>query len=170
MGITISSRSITRNSFGKENQRIFIFDYRINEALHMTDEERDLFISLMRQTRQEIEHKHDAVQNAIIVDYIGLMLNFCQRFYNRQFMTREPENSDVLMKFNNLLRNYFDENQQLSLGLPTVLYFADKLCMSSNYFGDLIKRQPEIQQAIISVSTLFKKQRTNSPVEQVLLK
>jgi AraC-like DNA-binding protein len=55
-------------------------------------------------------------------------------------MTREPENSDVLMKFNNLLRNYFDENQQLSLGLPTVQYFADKLCMSSNYFGDLIKK------------------------------
>ena len=124
----------------KKIKEYSFFDYRINEALHMTDEERDLFISLMRQTRQEIEHKHDAVQNAIIVDYIGLMLNFCQRFYNRQFMTREPENSDVLMKFNNLLRNYFDDNQQLSLGLPTVQYFADKLCMSSNYFGDLIKK------------------------------
>lgn len=124
----------------KEIKEYSFFDYRINEALHMTDEERNLFISLMRQTRKEIERKHDAVQNAIIVEYIGLMLNFCQRFYNRQFMTREPENSDVLMKFNNLLRNYFDENQQLSLGLPTVQYFADKLCMSSNYFGDLIKK------------------------------
>ena len=124
----------------KEIKEYSFFDYRINEALHMTDEERDLFISLMRQTRQEIEHKHDAVQNAIIVEYIGLMLNFCQRFYNRQFMTRKLENSDILIKFENLLRNYFDENLQLSFGLPTVQYFADKLCMSSNYFGDLIKK------------------------------
>lgn len=71
---------------------------------------------------------------------IELILNFCQRFYNRQFMTRKLENSDILIKFENLLRNYFDENLQLSFGLPTVQYFADKLCMSSNYFGDLIKK------------------------------
>ena len=68
------------------------------------------------------------------------MLNFCRRFYNRQFMTRQLENSDTLMKFDSLLRDYFEENRQLSLGLPTVQYCADKLCMSSNYFGDLVKR------------------------------
>ncbi len=116
------------------------FDYRINEALHMTDEEHDLFISLMKQIRDEIERKYDVLQNVIIVGYIELMLNFCQRFYNRQFITRKLENSDTLMKFDNLLRDYFEENRQLSLGLPTVQYCADKLCMSSNYFGDLIKK------------------------------
>lgn len=116
------------------------FDYRVNEALHMTDEEHSLFISLMRQIRDEIKKKHDAFQDAIIVGYIGLMLNFCQRFYNRQFITRKPENSDTLMKFDSLLRDYFEKNRQLSLGLPTVQYCADKLCMSSNYFGNLIKK------------------------------
>ena len=62
------------------------------------------------------------------------------RFYNRQFITRKLENSDVLMKFNTLLHDYFDEKRQLTLGLPTVQYCADKLCMSPNYFGDLIKK------------------------------
>lgn len=116
------------------------FDYRINEALHMTDEEHDVLVSLMRQIQNEIEHKRDAVQDAIIVNYIGLVLNFCQRFYNRQFLTRRLENSDTLMKFDSLLRDYFDENRQLSLGLPTVQYCAEQLCMSPNYFGDMIRK------------------------------
>lgn len=116
------------------------FDYRINEALHMTDEEHDVLVSLMRQIQTEIERKHDTVQDAILVNYIELVLNFCQRFYNRQFLTRKLENTDMLIKFEALLRSYFDENRQLSLGLPTVQYCADKLCMSANYFGDMIKK------------------------------
>ena len=106
----------------------------------MTEEEHDLFVSLMRQIRNEINRKHDMFQDAIIVEYITLMLNFCRRFYNRQFMTRKLENSDTLMRFDSLLHDYFEENRQLSLGLPTVQYCADKLCMSSNYFGDLVKK------------------------------
>lgn len=116
------------------------FDYRVNEALHMTDEEHDIFVSLMRQIRDELQNRHDQLQNAIIIGYIELVLNFCQRFYNRQFITRKLENSDILMKFNSLLRDYFEEKIQLTLGIPTVQYCADKLCMSSNYFGDMIKR------------------------------
>lgn len=116
------------------------FDYRINEALHMTDEEHDIFVSLMRQIRDELPKRHDELQNTIIVGYIELMLNFCQRFYNRQFITRKLENSDILMKFDSLLHDYFEEKIQLKLGLPTVQYCADKLCMSSNYFGDMIKK------------------------------
>ena len=116
------------------------FDYHINEALHLTDEERDVFVSLMRQIKNELANHRDAFQDRIIVEYIGLLLNYCMRFYNRQFITRKLENSDVLMKFNALLRDYFEEKRQLSLGLPTVQYCADKLCMSPNYFGDLIKK------------------------------
>lgn len=116
------------------------FDYRINEALHMTDEEHNIFVSLMRQMRDELHKRHDELQNAIIVGYIELVLNFCQRFYNRQFITRKLENSDILMKFDSLLHGYYEEKKQLQLGIPTVQYCADKLCMSSNYFGDLIKK------------------------------
>lgn len=116
------------------------FDYRVNEALHMTDEEHDILASLMRQVRDELQKRRDELQDAIIVGYIELILNFCQRFYNRQFITRKLENSDILMKFDGLLRDYYMEKRQLELGLPTVQYCADKLCMSSNYFGDLVKK------------------------------
>ena len=116
------------------------FDYRVNEALHMSDEEHDIMVSLMRQMRDELSKKPDGLQNAILVSYIELALNFCQRFYNRQFITRKIENSDILVRFDRLLRDYFEENLQLSLGLPTVQYCADKLCMSPNYFGDVIKK------------------------------
>ena len=116
------------------------FDYRVNEALHMTDEEHDIMVSLMKQIREELGKKPDKLQNAILVSYIELALNFCQRFYNRQFITRKIENSDILVRFNGLLRDYFEEKLQLTLGLPTVQYCADKLCMSPNYFGDVIKK------------------------------
>ena len=116
------------------------FDYRINEALHMTDEEHDILASLMHQMRDELGKRPDELQNAILVGYIELMLNFCQRFYNRQFVTRKIENSDILVRFDHLLRDYFEDGLQQSLGLPTVQYCADKLCMSANYFGDVIKK------------------------------
>ena len=116
------------------------FDYRVNEALHMTDEEHGILTSLMRQIRDELRKRYDELQDSIIVGYIELVLNFCQRFYNRQFITRKLDNSDMLMKFDRLLHDYFDGNMQLTLGLPTVQYCADKLCMSSNYFGDMVKR------------------------------
>ena len=116
------------------------FDYRVNEALHMTSEEHDIFVSLMRQIQDELHNRHDDFQDTIIVGYISLMLTFCQRFYNRQFLTRRLENTDILMRFHTLLQEYFEHKLQYSLGIPTVQYCADRLCMSSNYFGDLIKR------------------------------
>jgi AraC-like DNA-binding protein len=124
----------------KNIEQYTFFDYRVHEALHMTDEEHDIFVSLMQQIRNELQKPHDELQNAILIAYIELVLNFCQRFYNRQFTTRKLENSDILMKFNNLLNDYYEKNTQLTLGLPTVQYCADKLCMSSNYFGDVIKK------------------------------
>lgn len=116
------------------------FDYRVNEALHMTDEEHEILSSLMRRLRDELQKKHDEVQDSIIVGYIELVLNFCRRFYNRQFITRRLENSDILMKFDGLLRDYYEKKLQTTHGIPTVQYCAEKLCMSSNYFGDVIKK------------------------------
>lgn len=116
------------------------FDYRVNEALHMTDEEHNILSLLMRQIQEELQNKHDRQQDSIIIGYIELVLNFCQRFYNRQFITRELENSDILMKFDNLLRDYYEKKLQTTLGIPTVQYCADKLCLSPNYFGDVIRK------------------------------
>ncbi|MCB6970569.1 MULTISPECIES: helix-turn-helix domain-containing protein [Butyricimonas] len=124
----------------KTIKKYSFFDYRVNEALHMTNEEHDTLVALMRQIRDELQKQHDEIQDKIIVGYIELMLNFCLRFYNRQFITRKLDNSDILMNFNTLLSAYYEQELQLSLGLPTVQYCADKLCMSANYFGDLIRK------------------------------
>ena len=136
------------------------FDYRVNEALHMTDEEHTILVSLMRQIREELGKKPDGLQDAILVGYIELALNFCQRFYNRQFVTRRIENSDILVRFDRLLRSYFEDKLQLTLGLPTVQYCADKLCMSPNYFGDVIKKRLATRQAAIYASLSFSLPKT----------
>lgn len=116
------------------------FDYRVNEALHLMDEEYDIFVSLFQQIKYELENRHDAFQNRILTEYISLLLDYCMRFYDRQFVTRKLDNIDILKRFNALLNNYFDQKRQLSDGLPSVQYCADRLCLSTNYFGDLIKK------------------------------
>lgn len=125
----------------EKNIRNFsFFDYQVNEALHMSEEERNVIVSLMRLIQAEIENATDSLQKHILIGYIDAMLNYCQRFYNRQFRMRKVENSDILMRFNTFLTEYFDTELQLDNGLPGVQYFADKLSMSPNYFSDLIKR------------------------------
>lgn len=116
------------------------FSYQVNEALHMTHEERETIISLMRQIRDELKNPADSHQREILVHYIGLILNFCLRFYERQFNTRKVENNNVLARFEHILHNYFESEKQLSDGLPTVQWCAEQLFMSPKYFSDLVKR------------------------------
>ncbi len=124
----------------KEIRDFTFFDYQVNEALHMSEGEKSILATLMRQIQTEIENGEDASQKNILIGYITAMLNYCQRFYNRQFQTRKVENSDILMRFNAILTEYFESDIQLDRGLPGVQYFADKMNMSPNYFSDVIKR------------------------------
>lgn len=121
-------------------KKFSFFDYRVNEALYMTDEEYGVLSSLMQQMRDELQKEHDKQQDRIIVGYVGVVLNFCQRFYNRQFLVREQKDTDILVRFDTLLRDYYERGLQVASGMPTVQYCAEKLCMSSNYFGDVIKK------------------------------
>lgn len=124
----------------KDIRRFSFFDYHVNEALHMSDRERDTIASLMRLIQAEIDNGYDDLQKGILIGYIDAMLNYCQRFYNRQFSMRRPENTDILKRFNSLLSDYFDGGKQVEHGLPGVQYFAGKLNMSANYFSDVVKR------------------------------
>lgn len=117
------------------------FSYQTNEALHMTGEERETLICCLQQLREELNKKTDKYQDSIVVSYIELILKYCKRFYDRQFATRKIENSDILTRFETFLKEYFIAEKQLSGGLPSVQYCAEQLCLSSNYFGDLIKRE-----------------------------
>lgn len=116
------------------------FDYSVNEALHMNEKEREIVVSIFKRIKSEIENPHDDLQNDILVSYISLLLKYCQRFYNRQFLTRKLSNNDILSKFDSFLKEYFTENRHTSSGLPTVSICAEHLCMSVNYFSDLIKK------------------------------
>ncbi len=127
-------------SLEKKINNYTFFDYSLNEALHMTEEERNIIIDIMRSIENEINKPADSHQNNIIVNYIELMLNFCQRFYDRQFLTRKLEISDILTRFQNVLKEYYSSEEQLRNGLPTLQYMAEKLCLSPSYLGDLIKR------------------------------
>lgn len=116
------------------------FDYSVNEALHMNEKEREIVVSIFKRIKSEIENPHDDLQNDILVSYISLLLKYCQRFYNRQFLTRKLSNNDILSKFDSFLKEYFTENRHTSSGLPTVSICAEHLCMSVNYFSDIIKK------------------------------
>lgn len=130
------------------------FTYSSNEALHTSEKERQTIMGCMHEIHKELQHPIDRHSKRIIVSSIELLLNHCIRFYDRQFVTRETINHDLLSRFEKLLSDYFDTPYAMQ-GLPTVAWFADKLHLSANYFGDLIKRemgisaQEYIQQQII---------------------
>lgn len=124
----------------KEIRHYSFFDYSVNEALHMNEKEHDIVVAIFKRIKSEISDPHDNFQNDILVRYISLLLKYCQRFYNRQFITRKLSNNDILSRFDSFLHGYFADNLQLKNGLPTVNICADHLCMSTNYFSDLIKK------------------------------
>ena len=128
------------SSLEKKIKGYTFFDYSMNEALHMTEEERDIIIGLMRSIETEIKKPRDSHQDNLIINYIELMLNFCQRFYDRQFLTRKLENSDILSRFHEELKAYYLSELQMKHGIPTLQHMAERLCLSPNYLGDLIKR------------------------------
>lgn len=116
------------------------FSYTSNEALHTSERERQTIIGCMREIREELQRPIDRHSKRIIASNIELLLNHCIRFYDRQFVTREVTNHDVLSRFEQLLADYFDASAEKQ-ELPTVAWFADKLHLSPNYFGDLVKRE-----------------------------
>lgn len=124
----------------KEIRHYSFFDYSVNEALHMNEKEHDIVVAIFRRIKSEIDNPHDDFQNDILVGYISLLLKYCQRFYNRQFITRKLSNNDILSRFDNFLNGYFKDGLQLKNGLPTVNICAEHLCLSTNYFSDLIKK------------------------------
>ena len=146
------------------------FSYSSDEALHTSERERQTIIGCMSEIREELNHPIDRHSKRIITSNIELLLNHCVRFYDRQFVTREEANHDLLSRFESLLNDYFDSGLASSHGIPTVAGFAESLHISANYFGDLIKResgisaQEYIQKHIIerAKSLLSKKDKTVS--------
>lgn len=135
---------IKGSSLSKKISEYKFFDYDVAEALHVSESERLIVLDCFRKIREEMEHGIDKHSKTLIVSNIELFLNYCVRFYDRQFITREPVNKDILTKFESLLKEYFQSELPEDNGIPTVAWCADKLNLSSNYFGDLVKRETGI--------------------------
>lgn len=117
------------------------FSYNANEALHLSEQERCTVIECMEKIRTELQYPVDKHSKSLITDNIKLLLDYCIRFYDRQFITRENANHDILTRFENLLDNYFASGKAAIEGMPSVQQCADALCLSANYFSDLVKKE-----------------------------
>lgn len=132
---------IKGTSLGRKIGEYKFFDYDVTEALHISERERQIVIECFRKIREELERGIDRHSKTLIISNIELLLNYCVRFYDRQFITREPVNKDVMVKFENILKEYYQSALPQTKGLPTVAYCAGELNLSSNYFGDLVRRE-----------------------------
>ena len=127
--------------FGKKINSYSFFSYAVNEALHLSSKERKLVLGVLKNIQFELEQNLDEHSKQLIASNLELLLNYCSRFYDRQFLTRQTTHNNVLIKFDVLLSAYLTSDQPQRLGLPSVGHFANQLHLSSNYFGDLIKKE-----------------------------
>ena len=128
-------------SLGRNIKNYKFFSYESNEALHLSEQERGVIIECFHNIQTELQRGIDKHSQKIIIANIELLLNYCMRFYDRQFITRSNVNKDILIRFEDLLHNYFLSDKPQDIGLPSVQYCAENLNLSPNYFGDLIKKE-----------------------------
>ncbi len=128
-------------SLGRHMKDYTFFSYAANEALHLSERERNTIIDCFRKIDDEINYGGDKHSDTIIASAIELFLNYCLRFYDRQFITRKKVNKDLLIRFEELLDGYFVSGKAQEHGTPSVAWCASRLCLSPNYFGDLIKKE-----------------------------
>jgi len=128
-------------SLGHNIKDYSFFSYEVFEALHLSEKEKQIIMDCLNKIDYELKQSIDKHSKTLISNNIEMLLNYCMRFYDRQFITRSNVNKDILLKFERVIDDYFKSDITQTLGLPTVKYCADQLYLSSNYFGDLIKRE-----------------------------
>lgn len=128
-------------ALGRHMQDYTFFGYQSNEALHLSERERKIVLDCLSKIEYELEHAIDKHSKRLIVSNIELFLNYCIRFYDRQFITRDDVHKGVLERFEDLLNTYYQSDKPQALGLPSVAYCAGELNLSANYFGDLVKKE-----------------------------
>ena len=132
---------IRKTALGKSIDTFSFFNYEVNEALHLSDREKKSLFELVSKIEEEINLNTDKHTQALIVSNLELILNYCTRFYDRQFYTRTDHNKDVVSRFETFLKEYFNEARQLELGVPSVAYCSGQMNMSPSYFSDLLKKE-----------------------------
>lgn len=149
---------IVGTPLGRHVQDYSFFSYAVNEALHLSDKERSIVLDCFSKIEYELDQHFDKHSKGLIAANIELLLNYCTRFYDRQFITRDQANKGILERFEQVLEVYFSSDKPQNEGLPSVAYCAEALHLSPNYFGDLVKKetgrsaQDYIQSKVIDVA------------------
>lgn len=123
----------------KKIKQYGFFSYSANEALHLSDSEKETIISIFKIIEEELNSRIDDFSQDVIISQIELLLNYANRFYNRQFITRKAVNNDLLQNLDETLNNYFDKELSVKKGLPTVQYLAETLNISPSYLSDMLR-------------------------------
>jgi len=144
MALVIHPDLIAGTTLAKNIGDYHFFSYAVNEALHLSEQERKIILDCFSKIEYELQHALDRHSKQLIISNIELFLNYCTRFYDRQFLTRENVNKGVIERFEQLLNEYFAGDNPQNIGLPAVSWFAEQLHLSANYFGDLIKKETGI--------------------------
>lgn len=140
-GVIFHSDLLRGTNLGKHIDQYNFFSYDLHEALHLSEQERQLVLDCMAKIKYETERAVDKHSKTLIAANIELLLGYCIRFYDRQFITRDHVNKGILERFEQLLNDFFLYGKSQEAGLPTVAHFASSLKLSANYFGDLIKKE-----------------------------
>ncbi|MBD5334062.1 MAG: helix-turn-helix domain-containing protein [Duncaniella sp.] len=138
VGIMFHPDLIYGTPLGEKISSFSFFDYSQMEALHLSNDERAIFLDCLDKISRELDHPVDHHSAALLSANIQLLLEYLHRFYDRQFITRHKVNSDVVTQFEQRLKKYYESG---NIGMPNVAYFAEQANLSAGYFGDLIKKE-----------------------------
>jgi AraC-like DNA-binding protein len=141
LGLIFHPDLIRGTSLGHDIKQYDFFSYSSREALHLSENEKIIFKDCLAKIEMELKSPIDRHSRKLICRNIELLLDYCMRFYERQFVTRKAANLDILEKFERLLNTYFLGDKAMHEGLPSVKHFAEECFLSPNYFGDLIKKE-----------------------------
>ncbi|MCW3160171.1 helix-turn-helix domain-containing protein [Chryseobacterium oryctis] len=128
-------------SLGNKINDYTFFSYETSEALHLSDKEKHILFDCVQKIENELQENIDNHSQTLIVSNIELLLNYCNRYYNRQFITRKNTNSNTVSAIKTLLKSYFKNDELKEKGLPTVKFLADNVHLSPSYLSDLLKKE-----------------------------
>lgn len=132
---------IRRSTLADKMKEYTFFHYDSHEALHLSDKERKTVTDIAFTIKQEFSMNMDNFSQELIISNLELLLNYCKRFYGRQFLTRTNFNKDIVASFEVFLKTYFESGAAETEGLPTVKFCAREMGYSPNYFSDLLKKE-----------------------------
>ena len=163
---------IRKSPLGKHMGDYSFFSYEVNEALHLSEDEKETLFQVVEKIEKEYRQNLDKHSQKLIVSNIELLLDYCNRYYDRQFISRTDLHKDVVIQFEQLLNSYYQSNNPEELGLPTVAYCGDALHLSPKYLSDLLKKetghnaQQHIQRFLIDKAKT-QLLGTNTPISQI---